>query len=445
MGIPPVALTYYERILAWFEKLTVNVPTLWQILYDRSLVVGSNRECEALKATPEGRETLAREVAAHISLPVELAGTAYALEMGEGVGRITAHLTAHGYAAVVFLMDDLTLQLVNAQDKVRPLVDLSALLEGEGAKLPVWALVSRHASLEDVVPDTAQGILDNLNERFAQTVDLQDADIYEVLGQRVLKHVPGHEGELEQALADSLGQLPSRATPGPPEPVRSEGVRPGGAHALPLPVPATVDTLVSVIHLLGRERTAISVMYDMLLDLAGRPLGTLPDYHELFPYLVGGDPGKRATRERPQLLAAQSILRDKVRPLQEERTVGQPEKVGRAEVVSAHRGPGAAHRGQSGSTRADDAIAHRRAQCWVERMAQRPLEEDAAELLCNRLLGTFRREGEALVVDLSLGLDPLKELLAAEVPDLSGAATHIASSQPATSYSPRRSSPAGAR
>ncbi|MBC7252305.1 MAG: hypothetical protein H5T62_18760, partial [Anaerolineae bacterium] len=42
-------------------------------------------------------------------------------------------------------------------------------------------------------------------------------------------------------------------------------------------------------------------------------------------------------------------------------------------------------------------------------LARKQLEE-IVDLLCDRLLGTFKREGEAVVVELTLGLDPMTEL-----------------------------------
>ena len=204
-----------------------------------------------------------------------------------------------------------------------------------------------------------------------------------------------------------------------------------------------VDTLVSVIHLLSRERTAISVMYDMLLDLAERPPGHAPRATMSFsPTLSEGDPGKRATRAAAAPGGAGHLARQGAPAPQEERTVGQPEKVGRAEVVARSVVLGRLTEGRvdlRGRMTLPLIAALNAGRAVRPRGPWRRRPSSSAD----QLLGTFRREGEALVVDLSLGLDPLKELLA-ENSTFRSSDTRC-SSRPATSYSPRRPSPACGR
>jgi len=141
-NLPPVELTYFDRVIAWFEGLAGDTPALWQTLFNRSLVVTSPQEYETQKGAPQGREVLAREIAANIALPADVTGGTFAVEMAEGVRRITHHLKEHNFAAVLFLIDELTLFLINAQDKKRPMVELKALL-GPGpwwSATPLWKM-----------------------------------------------------------------------------------------------------------------------------------------------------------------------------------------------------------------------------------------------------------------------------------------------------------------
>lgn len=412
-GLPPVELTYFDRILAWFEGLAADAPALWQALFNRSLIVTSQAEYEAQKRSAAGRELLAREVAAHIALPPETSGGAFTVELAEGARRITAHLRDHGFAAVLFLVDELTLFLINAQDKTRPMVELKALLEAEGAVLPVWALVVRHAPLEDVVREVGQDILDNIKGRFAgKEVEVQDVDLYQVLGQRVLKPQAGQEEALESAVRDSLDRLPQEQLEGLYRVYGQKRFHAAVRDLYPFH-PAIVDTLVSVTHLLSRERTAISVLYDMLFDLADEPVGTLLPYHRAFDYLIEGMPDNEL-KDRPMLQAAKSIVRDKVTPLLEEVYLGDAVRVTRGLAVAQTiilgqlTDKGVCLRGQmtpSLIAALNTAVLNAR----VVVVTKVQLEETLS-LLCDRLLGTFKRDGEAVVVELSLGLDPAEEL-----------------------------------
>jgi len=59
------------------------------------------------------------------------------------------------------------------------------------------------------VRDVGQDILDNVKGRFVgKEIDIQDVDLYQVLGRRVLKPVKGREQVLAEAVRDSLAQLP---------------------------------------------------------------------------------------------------------------------------------------------------------------------------------------------------------------------------------------------
>lgn len=412
-GLPPVELTFFDRILGWFEGLAADAPALWQALFNRSVIVTSQAEYEAEKLSASGCERLAREVATHIALPPETSGGAFTVELAEGVRRVAAHVRDHGFAAVLFLVDELTLFLINAQDKTRPIVDLKALLEAEGAVLPVWALVVRHAPLEDVVRDVGQDVLDNVKGRFAsKEVEVQDVDLYQVLGQRVLKPQPGQEQVLDTAVRDSLDRLPREQLDGLHRLYGQKRFESAVRDLYPFH-PAIVDTLVSVTHLLSRERTAISVLYDMLFDLADEPLGTLLPYHRAFDYLIEGMSDSEL-KDRPMLQAAKAILRGKVTPLLEEVYLGDAVRVARGQAVAQTiilgqlTDKGVSLQGKmtpSLIAALNTAVLNAR----VVMVTKVQLDETLA-LLCDRLLGTFKRDGEAVVVELSVGLDPAEEL-----------------------------------
>lgn len=411
-GLPPVELTSFQRIIDWFERLASATPAFWQTLCQQSLIVTSEQKYRVHKSSAEGREALAREIAALFGPPVEATGGAFAVEIAEGVRRLTQHVKQHGFAAVLFLVDELTLFLINATDKTRPIVDLKALLEADGA-LPAWALVVRHAPLEDVVREVGKDILDNLKGRFVSwEVDVQEVDLYQVLGQRVLRRLPGQESAVEAAVADALDLLPQPQLDVLYNLYGQQPFRKAVRDLYPFH-PAMVDTLVSVTHLLSRERTAISVMYDMLFDLADQPLGTLLPYHRAFDYLIG-QASAAELKDQPVLQAAQVIVRDKVPPVLQDAYLGNPDRVAKglavAETIVLGQLTDKGVPLQKQIT--PPVIAALNAavlNAQVAILAQHQLD-DTLRLLCERLLGTFKREGDAVLVELSLGLDPAVEL-----------------------------------
>ncbi|MBC7252306.1 MAG: transposase [Anaerolineae bacterium] len=148
---------------------------------------------------------------------------------------------------------------------------------------------NKHARQDAATPFSV-----NVKGRFAsRDVDIQDVDLYEVLGKRVLKPVKGRRKALDEAVKASLSQIPGEQLQVLYDLYGQKRFE-GAVRALYPFHPAIVDTLVSVTHMLSRERTAISVMYDMLLDpspdsgqsLADEPLGTLIPYHRAFHYLI---------------------------------------------------------------------------------------------------------------------------------------------------------------
>ncbi len=421
--LPPLELTHFERIIQWFENLAADTPGVYDTLFRRSLVITSRADYDKHRQTAQGQETLARELTScGIAAPSAATEAAYAAPVPEAMRRLTQHLKANGFAAVVFLVDELTLLLMNLGkgERGRPVTDLKNLLEAEGATLPVWALVVRHQPLEDVVREVGKDALDNLKGRMAaKEIDIADVDLYQVLGQRVLRPVPGQEKALDAAVQDSLDKIPPDQIDVLKNLYGAKRFQEAVRSLYPFH-PAIVDTLVSVTHLLSRERTAISVMYDMLFDLADQPLGTLIPYHEAFRYLIE-QASDGEFRDHPQLQAAKAIMRDKVTPQLEDAFVGSPERVARGQAVAGSvilgqlTDKGVALRGRMTPT----VIAALNTEVLngkVAILSKKQLDE-AINLLCEHLLGTFKREGDAIVVELALGSDPMEELAKVNPPE----------------------------
>ena len=212
----------------------------------------------------------------------------------------------------MILLDEITLLLQgmknNEADISRSLAELNRLLEHENAAIPVWAIVSRHLPLEDIVGTQR---MEHLHGRFQRRVEMQDVDLYEVCSKRVLKRKNGSQ-KLKSALDENIKGLPK-------EQLETLQEIYGGAPGLLMALerlypfhPTIIDTLVAVTHRLSRERTAISVMYDMLFDYKDRPIGEWIPYAESFDYLFSE--GQQALSGHPELQAAWEIIHEKTEP-----------------------------------------------------------------------------------------------------------------------------------
>lgn len=424
-GLPVVELTSFAKVIDYFERLAESTPAFWETLFEKSTIIASREEYEEQKK--ENQELLAKEITEHFAPPAEWTSGALAVDMAEGIRRMTGRLKEHGFKCLVFLIDELTLFLQHTSDPGRAAVELKVLLEAEGASLPVWGLVVRHAPLEDVMRDVGKDILDNLKGRFLpRVIDIQDVDLYEVLGKRVLKpagRTKKQRSESKKAIRDaveaSFGQIPLEQRELLDELYGKKRFAQAVRSLYPFH-PAIVDTLVSITHRLSRERTAISVMYDMLFDMADQELGTLTPYHLVFDYLL--PESSHEIKEVPVLEAARRIMTEKVTPLLENEYLGNAEKIRRGKVVARSiilgelTDKGVDLRGRM-TPAVIGALNASVLNSKVSILTKKQLNE-VVDLLCNRLLGTFKRDGDAVTVELTLGLDPMEELRKLAPPDL---------------------------
>lgn len=307
LGHETVELSSAKQIIRSFEENAESEKAFWNLLFNRSLTVISREEYNEAKENDP--DALALEIREHVFRGAQRAMDLYE-EMPEGIRKITAHLKALGFYAMVVLLDEITLFLQGKGEETtsRSLAELNRLLEHENAAIPVWAIVSRHLALEDLVGTQR---MEHLHGRFQKRVEMQDVDLYEVCSKRVLRRKNGSE-ELEAALENNIKLLPQAQ-------LRVLGELYGGQPQLRRALeklypfhPTIIDTLVAVTHRLSRERTAISVMYDMLFDYSDKPVGEWIPYAESFDYLFSE--GEQALSGHPELLAAWQIIRDKTEP-----------------------------------------------------------------------------------------------------------------------------------
>ena len=289
---------------------------------------------EAALAAPAGAEERSRLVAALIDSffrgyrDVARGSDEAFVPLDEGLVVISRHARDLGYDALVLFLDELILWLATHAADLSFLNEegpkVSKLVEAETASrpIPIVSFVARQRDLRELVGEQVTGalqlgfadVLQWWEARF-ERITLEDRNLPEIAARRLLRpRDHGAHQQIDNAYAET-------------ERVRREVfetlLTPRADSAMFRKVypfsPALVETLVAVSSLLQRERTALKVMLQILVD--GRE--TL-DLGEISP---GRRPVRRHRRGR------RAVHRGHAPPLRERAESLPPE------APAAHRAP----------------------------------------------------------------------------------------------------------
>ena len=256
------------------------------------------------------------------------------VDLDTGLAAIASHAKSLGYDAVVLFLDELVLWLAfSVQDREffrRESQKLTKLVEtGAGARaVPLISFVARQMDLRRWFADAGasgaeQEALDRAfrhqEGRFG-TLVLGDDNLPYVANRRLLRRRADNP-QADQVLADAFARLDRRSDIWD---VLLDGINTDDRHRgadeksfrLTYPFsPALVSTLRSLASVMQRERTALKVMQQMLVDR--RDTLTVDDVvpvGDAFDYIVSGrdalDPQAAAL-----FRSATTLYRDKLRPI----------------------------------------------------------------------------------------------------------------------------------
>ena len=317
---------------------------------------------EAALGAPAGAEERSRLVAALIDSffrgyrdVARGSGEAF-VPLDEGLAVIARHARDLGYDALVLFLDELILWLATHAADLRFLNEegpkVSKLVEAEtaGRAIPIVSFVARQRDLRELVGEQVTGalqlgfadVLQWWEARF-ERITLEDRNLPEIAARRLLR--PRSEAARRQ-IDDAYAQTGK---------VRREVfetlLTPRADTAAFRKVypfsPALVETLVAVSSLLQRERTALRVMLQILVD--GRDtldLGEIVPVGDLFDAIAEGDePFTEGARHHFE--NARNLYRRKLLPLIEGR-----HGISKAEAAARPKDDRAAR-----ALRADDRLA----------------------------------------------------------------------------------------
>ena len=221
------------------------------------------------------------------------------VSLDDGLSLISRHARDLGYSAIVLFLDELILWLATHAADTDFLntegAKLSKLVEAESAErpIPIVSFIARQRDLRDLVGEHVPGaqllsfaeILSWWEARFDR-ITLEDRNLPEIASRRVLK--PKSEAarqELERSFRETekvrAEVMSTLLTP------RSDV----GMFQKVYPFsPALVETLIAVSSVLQRERTALKVMLQLLVNQRETlELGQIVPVGDLFDVISEGD------------------------------------------------------------------------------------------------------------------------------------------------------------
>ena len=250
------------------------------------------------------------------------------INLDEGLSVISRHARELGYDALILFLDELILWLASHSADINFVQlegqKLAKLVEAQSADrpAPVVSFVARQRDLRDLVGKDMSGaaalnfndILGHWEGRF-DTVTLEDRNLPKIAQKRIL-------APKDETARTEIDAAFERATRVREEVLHTlltrEGDRAMFRRVYPFS-PALVQTLIAVSSLLQRERTALRVMLQLLVNQRDSlQLGDMVPVGDLFDIIAHGDDAF-SEEMRLQFDNAKRLYHEKILPLLERR------------------------------------------------------------------------------------------------------------------------------
>jgi hypothetical protein len=221
------------------------------------------------------------------------------ISLDKGLSVISRHAKDLGYDALILFLDELILWLASHAADLKFVHQegqkLAKLVEAQTADrpIPVVSFIARQRDLSELIGDSVPGA-DRLNfgdalkhwEGRFHKITLEDRNLPAIAERRVLKcHSPSARQELNAAFEQTAKFRESVMT----TLLTGEGDREMFRKVYPFS-PALVQTLIAVSSVLQRERTALKVMMQLLVEQRDvLTVGDIVPVGDLFDVIAHGD------------------------------------------------------------------------------------------------------------------------------------------------------------
>jgi hypothetical protein len=260
---------------------------------------------EAAMEEPPGSEERSQLVSALLgtffssyNTQVDRQSDAY-LSLDKGLSVVSTHAASLGYDALILFLDELILWLASRAADLKFVHQegqkLAKLVEAQtpDRPVPIISFVARQRDLSELIGDAVTGAqrlnfsdaLKHWEGRF-HTITLEDRNLPAIAEKRVLKcQSPAARAELDAAFAQTakIREAVMNTL------LTSEGDREMFRKLYPFS-PALVQTLIAVSSVLQRERTALKVMMQLLVEQRDTlTVGDILPVGDLFDVIAHGD------------------------------------------------------------------------------------------------------------------------------------------------------------
>jgi len=245
---------------------------VWKRLEGAGIVGGRDDFESIATGSAKARERFARVWLEHKGRDVAQAGIDP--DWTEGLRRMGDHAKAQGYGGIVLMIDEFLLWLAekSGQEFVREINNLNVIVDHNTGQrpAPVFVFIARQTYIKEFLPDLADEAkimeqLDHHAKRFEVT-KLQDVELRHIVRGRVLRKKD------PSAIAKAVAEIQS--THSKLLPALLAGAEPGYLEDVYPFHPALIEMLVDVTSLMQRERSALRLLYELLvLHYPKLPLG----------------------------------------------------------------------------------------------------------------------------------------------------------------------------
>jgi hypothetical protein len=221
------------------------------------------------------------------------------VDLDSGLGTIGRHAKSLGYDGVVLFLDELVLWLASRASDVswfhNEVQKMVKLVEAQDARreIPFMSFIARQRDLAEMVGESYMGLENKLvrdslqwSEGRYETVTLEDRNLPAIVERRVLKP---KDDAARQALDGAFEKLKKSA--GDPAWRTMLGALDASDFRKLYPFsPALVDALVALSNALQRERTAIKLLTELLVEhVEELKVGEVVAVGDLYDVLAGGE------------------------------------------------------------------------------------------------------------------------------------------------------------
>jgi hypothetical protein len=257
----------FLNVDAIFEEVRREASVYGDVVWKRletDGIVGGREDFEALAAgSMQAKERFARAWLKYKGRDASDAGIDP--RWSEGLKRMAEHAKAQGFGGIVLMIDEFLLWLAekSGQEFVAEINNLNVIVDHNTGQrpAPIFVFVARQRNLQEFFPDLVDESkihehLDHHAKRFEIT-KLQDVELRHIVRGRVLR--PKMADEVKAAV-NSLSEKHSKVLPA----LLAGGDLDYLRDVYPFH-PALIEMLVDVTSLMQRERSALRLLYELLV------------------------------------------------------------------------------------------------------------------------------------------------------------------------------------